>query len=113
VSKSRSRSPKSRASASRAKSTKKGARTSAVKRTTMAGSRAPAARKRRNGTDLKKLRKDLERAVANLGQRTARGETDASLYAAQEVFSRWMRDIDDTVCVGAAGPCGSSMFIGS
>jgi hypothetical protein len=31
----------------------------------------------------------------------------------RDAFARWIMEIDTTVCVGASGPCGDDMFIGS
>jgi len=102
---------RTRASAGRAKSTKKSARTSGVKRTTT--SRALTAPVAPKGINIKKLKKDLEGAIVKLRQRADRGDTTRGLSETQDVFRRWVMDIDSTVCTGADGPCGDTMLIGS
>jgi hypothetical protein len=105
---------KSRASASRAKGAKKGAKKSAVKRrttTTRAG--VTAAQEASQGLDVKKLKEDLGRAIATLDDRISNKDPTKGLYETRDAFSRWIMEIDTTVCVGTSGPCGDDMIIGS
>lgn len=118
MSKTRSRSPKSRASASRAKGAKKGvkkgAKTSAVKRRkTTARATKVAVQEPREGLDVRKLRSDLQLAIETLQRRIEQGDPAKRLPETRELFLSWVNGIEQTVCADVNGPCGQDMFIGS
>jgi len=109
---------KSRASASRAKGAKKGAakgaKKSAVKRAKPRAKATLAGQAPREGLDVKKLRSDLDRAIDHLKLRIAEGDTNQTLPATIDLFGRWTKEIDATVCIPiGGGSCGNDMFIGS
>ncbi len=118
MAKSRSRSPKSRASASRAKGAKKGA-TKGVKKSAVKRKKTPARaalaslQETPEGLDVKKLRKDIDGIVAKLQKRIDAGDPAKRLPETRDAFMRWAVDIDETVCVAPDGPCGPDMFVGS
>lgn len=99
---------KSRASASRAK----GAKKSAVKRA-KSPARVTSAAPKRQGLDVKKLKEDLGKAIKHLDDRIGKRGPEMGLSDTRDAFARWIMEIDTTVCVGASGPCGDDMFIGS
>jgi transcription initiation factor IIF auxiliary subunit len=71
-------------------------------------SQAPA----KNALDLKKLRRDLERAVAALGSRSTRDpEQQRVLAAAQERMTRWIAEADDFCTPEMQEVCGPTMEI--
>ena len=122
MAKTRSRSPKSRASASRAKGakkgtkkgTKKGAKKSAVKRRkTPTRATLASVQEMREGLDVKKLRLDLQLAIATLQRRIEQGDAAKGLPETRELFLSWVHGIEQTVCADVNGPCGQDMFIGS
>ena len=105
---------KSRGSASRAKGAKKGAKKSAAKRrtpTTRAG--ITAAQEVSQGLDVKKLKDDLGRAIASIDERIGKKDPAKGLPETRAAFARWIMEIEETVCVGVGGPCGTDMIIGS
>ena len=109
---------KSRASASRAKGAKKGASKGTKKRVasrkTMPTRRLSLAAQETSGAlDVKKLKDDLGRAIVKLDDRINKGDPAKGLSETRSAFSRWIMEIDNTVCVGADGPCGDTMLIGS
>jgi hypothetical protein len=67
----------------------------------------------REGLDVKKLKDDLGRAITKLDDRISKGDPAKGLPETRDAFARWIMEIENTVCVGAGGPCGDDMFIGS
>jgi hypothetical protein len=108
---------KSRASASRAKGAKKGAtkgaKKSAVKRAKTRAKATLAGPELREGLDVKKLRLDLQKAIDTLQRRIEQGDKTGGLPETAELFMHCVDGIERIVCVGADGPCGEDMFIGS
>jgi len=105
---------KSRAAASRAKGAKKGAKKSAVKRrTTPTRTEITATQELPDGLDVKKLKDDLGLAIISLDERISKKDPAKGLVETRDAFARWIMEIETTVCVGANGPCGDDMIIGS
>jgi hypothetical protein len=105
---------KSRASASRAKGAKKGAKKPTVRRrkTTTRGA-GTTAQELREGLDVKKLRLDLKKAIDTLQRRIEQGDKAERLEETRTLFLEWVNGIERTVCVDISGPCGEDMFFGS
>jgi hypothetical protein len=109
---------KARASGSRAKGAKKGAmkgarKSSVRRRKTASRGGAIASQELSAGLNVKKLRDDLGRAIAKLDERINKGDPAKNLPETRTAFARWIDEIETTVCVGASGPCGDDMIIGS
>jgi hypothetical protein len=121
VAKTRSRSPKSRASASRAKGAKKGVKKSAKKSAVKRGKTPTRAtlgyvqEPPPEGLDVKKLRLDLQRAIDTLQRRIEQGDPARRLPETRALFLSWVEGIDGTICSdpSPSGPCGEDMFFGS
>jgi hypothetical protein len=93
--------------ASKKKTKARGAKPRAAKKASGRAAKSAAAKK--NRVDLKKIRKDLERALAHVRQAPARdvGAVQAGEDTATKL-TRMMAEIDD-ICT--SGDCGDTMII--
>jgi hypothetical protein len=62
---------------------------------------------------VKQLKADLGRAIETINYRINTGDPAKKLSETRDAFARWIMEIDNTVCIGAGGPCGDTMLIGS
>lgn len=77
-------------------------------------SAAKGGKKRREkpGLDLKKLRKDLDLAVAGLSKRAAKEAAPPPVVMrAQELMARWSSEIDELCNAEEPELCGPTMFL--
>lgn len=66
----------------------------------------------KNGLDLKKLRNDLERAVAALGRKATRDPMEReAIDGAQERMTRWIAEADQFCTEEMQAVCGPTMEI--